>query len=401
MKRILITAGSVYAKLDDNKIVSNRARGTWAVEFAKWLASWSSKVYAPILLVPDIAARETRSQLEQYAYRIDLCTHTGYDDYRRQCVQLAPVVDAAIMAAAVTNWIPERPFVGKMPTDTDRQLISFILAPRVINKMKALNPKLTLIGCKLLFNGDKAALVDAAYHVVLAAKCNAVVANDAKLGLRSKYVVHQDRAVSTFENDFKGLYEHLRLIIDDVHYQTVVDKAATPCFDAGIDMYEPIVRQHRLFDHLTNTYRSAFVSRQDGVDRVLGAVAVRLPNNIGYLVSPREKGQQFSAQNAVIVTKIKDQIVYTSDGKASLNAPLLIRHLDAHPNAQGVVHYHGDWDGWKQELGIPGLDDTVYPVVAYAPPGTARDNERTIPGSSYKIQGHGWIIAVDINGRPL
>ena len=30
MKRILITAGSVYAKLDDNKIVSNRARGTWA-----------------------------------------------------------------------------------------------------------------------------------------------------------------------------------------------------------------------------------------------------------------------------------------------------------------------------------------------------------------------------------
>ena len=39
--------------------------------------------------------------------------HTGYDSYREHCHQLAPKVDAAVMAAAVVNWIPETPFPGK------------------------------------------------------------------------------------------------------------------------------------------------------------------------------------------------------------------------------------------------------------------------------------------------
>jgi len=406
MKRVLITAGPVYGKLDDNKIVSNRSRGLWAVEFAKWLLaahrdapSWSSKDwYQPILLVPDIMEHEIRQRLGVHVDQVTLRTHNGYDSYRAQCHELAPKVDAAIMAAAVVNWIPEKPFEGKMPTDTDRQLIPFILAPRVINEMKELNPLLTLIGCKLLFTGEVEPLIDAAYHVLLAARCNAVVANDAKLGLRSKYVVHQDRCVQVFDDEFVAFYDHLRGLIDDQHYHTaVIDQP----LDLKPEFYNRYVQTSRFFDHIVELFRTAFAPRGDG-DFVLGAVAIREPDG-RFLVSPREKGRFFSERNAVLVDSIDTEVglVYTQEGKASLNAPLLIRHLQAYPNARAVVHYHGDWDGWQSKIGCLGVSPKVEPTVDYAPPGTFRDNNRPIPGPSYRIAGHGWIVAVDHEGKPI
>jgi hypothetical protein len=404
-KRILITAGPVYGKLDDNKLVSNRSRGLWATEFAKWLLRHEHRdEYQPILLVPDIM--EFGKQLDGglrdgLRGQIEIRIHSGYDDYRRLCHELAPEVDAAIMAAAVVNWIPETPFPGKMPTDgPDRQLVPFILAPRVINEMKALNPTLTLIGCKLLFSADYDQLIDAAYHVILNARCNAVIANDARLGLKRKFVVHQDRTVALFHEDFEGFYNHLHKLIDDVHYRT--QEIEEP-LDLKPEHHRGYVQAGNRFDHLCELFRSAFVPRLDGVPTdnafVFGAVAVRTPDG-RYLVSPREKGSMFSSKDAVLVDSVVDRVVYTQEGKASLNAPLLIRHLDAYPNAYGVVHYHGDWDGWEK-LGCLGVSAQAEPVVDYAPPGTVRDNGRAIPGPSYKITGHGWIIAVDRNGKPL
>jgi hypothetical protein len=396
MKRVLITAGPVYGKLDDNKIVSNRSRGLWAVEFAKWLLAWEHKgEYQPILLVPDIMEREFRRQLGEYAGHIALRTHEGYASYRDLCHHFAQEVDAAIMAAAVVNWIPEKPFPGKMPTESERQIIPFVLAPRVINEMKAINRRLTLIGCKLLFGNDYDALVEAAYHVVLNARCNAVVANDAKLGLRKKFVVHQDRAVQLFDDEFVGFYEHLRQIIDDVHYRTV--EIQEP-LELKPEHHRGYVQASNFFDHITGLFRTAFTPRSDD-GFVLGAVAVRTPDG-RYLVSPREKGAMFSSKDAVLVDRVQDRKVFTQEGKASLNAPLLIRHLKLYSSARAVVHYHGDWDGWAQ-LGCLGVSSKAEPTVEYAPPGTVRDNERAIPGPSYKIRNHGWIIAVDRDGKPL
>jgi len=47
---VLITAGGVYGRLDDNKLVGNRVRGIWACRFAGYLAS---KGHFVSLLVPD------------------------------------------------------------------------------------------------------------------------------------------------------------------------------------------------------------------------------------------------------------------------------------------------------------------------------------------------------------
>lgn len=376
---VLLTAGPVYGKLDDNKIVSNRSRGLWATHLVPHLLERGYEVF---LLVPDIMEKQFREKLGS-PDRLNIIAHDGYHTYATYCHAFAkrPEAHTAIMAAAVLNYIPKHTVKGKMPTVEKEINIPFVLAPRVINEMRRINPSLTLIGCKLLFSGELDKLVEAAYHVVLESKCHAVIANDGVLGLKKKWVVHQDKTVTLFDDDFPALYEHITAVMADEHYQTVVGSEHSRNLEAVVT-----------FDTIVNRYRERFIRRVEGEPFAFGSVAV--PNPIGgkpgvYLVSPREKGELFTASDAVLVREVRGRTVHTWGGKATLNAPLLIRHLEKYPEAAGVVHYHED------------AGKGQWPVVEHAPPGTVRDNQREIPAASYYIEGHGWIIAVDAKGEPL
>lgn len=404
MKRVLITAGPVYGKLDDNKIVSNRSRGDWALAFARYLLGFQSSSepeYHVTLLVPKTISKKIILEIteirdgEGQPDNLTVIYHDGYDDYRDQCYTLAKTHDAAVMAAAVVNWIPAEPVKGKMATEGykpgDRINIPFYLAPRVIDEMRKINPNLVLIGCKLLSGASKAALIDAAYHVLINAKCHAVIANDLSY-LRQKHIVMPDRSVHTLDNDFVQMYRDLQGIIDDAHYQTRWTQVGS--------FFEPPIRENRenrqaladawdTFDRLVSQYRHRFTPDGDG--RVFGSLAVRIIGDY-WLVSPREKGQAFNVHDAAIVLDVEHakRTVWINltdpKKKATLNAPLLIRVGNQY-KADVVLHLH------EQLLGGP--------TVPYAPPGTERDNNREIPGRQFNIEGHGFIACLKTRGESV
>ena len=175
-KKVLVTAGPVYGRLDDNKLVGNRIRGVWAVRFAQSLWSRGDQV---VLRVPDLMKHTPGLIVHGDGW--ETIFHTGFDDYYAQCVRLSHEVDAAVMAAAVVNWIPANPVTGKMPTEGykagDTIDIPFKLAPRVIDEMRTDRCK-CVIGCKMLSGSTHEQLIDAAYGVSLRARCNLVIAND-------------------------------------------------------------------------------------------------------------------------------------------------------------------------------------------------------------------------------
>jgi hypothetical protein len=378
-KKILITAGPVYGKIDSNKIISNRTRGIWAIKLARWMAR--EHQYDVKLLVADTLSNPELVDWEiadERGGRLEIVRHNGYHDYADKCVRYAEDVDAAVMAAAVLNYIPETTYEGKLPAKADRIALHFILAPKVINEMKKVNPRMTLIGCKLLFSEVENALIDAAYKVVLDARCNMVIANDGK-NLKKKFLVHQDKTVIELDDDFDALYDHIRRHIEDKHWTTDLQRE-----DRG-----RILHYSHLFNDVVDRYRDKFIRRQDGKDFVFGSVATHHVDP-GYdhgppefLISPREKGQDFDNWDAGVCSF-----------EVTLNAPLLVRHLNMYEDAVAVVHYHAPE---KDDPGIRGL----LPVAPYAPPGTIRDNNRDIPGPCYYIEGHGWIIALDKNLEPL
>lgn len=388
--KVLVTAGTVYGRLDANKLVGNRVRGIWACGFAGYLSTFGHEI---TLLIPDTMPRfdklngmvgthwKNRGPLcrEGHGGRpgaIEVVRQTGYYDYRRKCNAMALTHDCAVMAAAVVNWIPAEPYEGKMPTEGYDEgaiiKVPFFLAPRVIQDMKRVNPKLTLIGCKMLVGVSEETLVDAAYDVLLKSRCNVVVGNDMGRGLRRKILVYKDRSVHEYVDDFDRFYEDLRAVIEDTYYSTsstgLPETLAKNCPAAPT-----------LFNSIVESNRSRFIPVEGG--RVYGSVAINCGLE-GWLVSPREKGKMFTAADAVAVVAIdwERNIVITQSGKATLNAPLLIRYALKYGH-KAVVHFHEEIEG--------------LPTLPYAPPGTVRDNNRNLPetglGAGFNIKGHGCV----------
>lgn len=381
--KVLVTAGTVYGRLDDNKLVGNRIRGIWATKFGQYLVNYGHHV---TLLVPDtFDVSQIREHIsDPSGDNFTLLKHDGYASYAQQCYELAPTMEAAVMAAAVVNWIPETPIKGKMKTDGYNEgaiiNIPFILAPRVIDRMKKLNPKLTLIGCKMTAGSAKSETMKAAYATLLKGHCNVVVANDLS-NLKEKTLVYPDGRMHTVAS-FERMYEELNAVLNDKHYRTEVEKSVPDPRKWDFDI------ACMQFDLLCEKYRERFKKRPDGEERFFGGLAVRIDEN-HTLVSPREKGLMFGSNDAVIVTQAREEghIIYTVGGrKASLNALLLIRTMRAFL-APAVIHLHEENPDW--------------PTVAYAPPGTARDNLRPIEAPSFNIEGHGCIFIERQIGAPL
>jgi hypothetical protein len=399
MARVLITGGPVYGCLDDNKLVSNRVRGIWACQFAGYL---SARGHSVTLLLADtmpafqdlntlIGDRPGRGPLCRNGAAVDgepgaiqVVRHDGYESYREQCFALAKTHDAAVLAAAVVNWIPVEPVKGKMPTagykEGDIIQVPFVLAPRVIQGMKSQNPKLTLIGCKMLIGSTEETLIDSAYSgVLLPARCNAVVANDMGAGLKCKYIVNKDRSVQKFDNDFDGFFGALANIVEDEHFHTeFIEQQETP---EGIHMM--LRKPCQEFDRIVERNRNKFLPVEGG--RVFGSVAVHACG-LGWLVSPREKGELFTSKDATIVQwmSVRERAVRVPEGwsKPTLNAPLLIRFAMQF-NYNAVLHYHQLVE--------------MLPTLPYAQPGTVRDNCRELPEecrNGFNIKGHGCVIPV-------
>jgi len=401
-KSVLVTAGPVYGPLDGNKLVSNRVRGIWAVRFAVHLAELGYGVH--LLVADTLKLDPVRREVNQLTIpgHIEVVRHSGFGDYRMLCEMLASEVDAAVMAAAVVNWIPARPVPGKMVTEGykegDEIQVPFVLAPRVINRMKEINPRLTLIGCKMLIGADVPDLIDAAYGVLLRARCNMVIANDMGFGLRCKFAVHKDRSVIAYENDFARMYADMVAVVEDEYYQTVRGHDSAPGFlGSAYGLDEDGVRDRleiarATFDWIVNQNRERFTPVEGG--RVFGAVAVAVDEGrLGWLVSPREKGELFSSREAAWVVRVggPDEegartVAVVGETKASLNAPLLIRALEQ--TGQGCcLHLHE---------GTERFGTLQPPCVPYAPPGTVRDSEREIPGPRFYIAGHGTVDCFDV-----
>jgi len=361
MSRILITAGAVYGKLDDNKLVGNRSRGIWAAHLASLLRDRGHEV---IFLIPDIPGIVPPE-------RVQVIRHNGFWDYQAKCRELAPTLDAAVMAAAVVNWIPETPFHGKMLTVGvgERMLIPFILAPHVIDEMRRINPKMHLIGCKMTSGSSLDQTLQAAYGVCLRAKCHCVVANDLA-ALKKKSLVFPDGTIMPFEVGDPAFLEEIVQVIEDQHFSSTTD-----CGTATVQESSVV-----LFDRLANHYRNFFTGTVLGIpEQVFGSIAVRA----GYacsLISPRKKGPGFSSANAVYTALLGKSILLAGLEKASLNAPLLVRMLFTHRWAEAVLHLH---------VQLPNV-----PTLPYAPPGTVRDSHRDPLPPIFNIQGHGFVAAL-------
>ncbi|ACB74071.1 phosphopantothenoylcysteine decarboxylase [Opitutus terrae] len=168
--KILVTSGATREPIDDVRFLSNVSTGTTGAALATALAAASHGV--TLLHGAAAPAASGAQHNEEFSSAMDLSARL-----RRQLA--TGDFDAIIMTAAVADYRPAAPFVGKLPSTAETLTLELVRNPKILPHLKSLTTRpLRVIGFKLTAGADadhRRAAVSAQFA---AGGVDAVVHND-------------------------------------------------------------------------------------------------------------------------------------------------------------------------------------------------------------------------------
>jgi hypothetical protein len=350
-KHVVVTAGPIPARLDSVKFLTNRFKGGLSLKLACALRDAGHDV---------TVVKWRHAELE--ATGIQFVNIEDVMDYYESVQKIE--ADAYVLAAAVANLTPVSPWTGKFPSHKykvrEQFDIPFMIAPRVIDELKRLYPRSTLIGYKL-FDGHHDELISAARETLVNSRANAVFANHPATAKTKKWMVTQDYA--TLPLDFDEHVQWVNRFIEAKYYKTsLFQHWYNPRTDKTVG---PIWAAYNTTAAGEGTHR-----------RVFGTFAVRLDGN-SFITTSRGKRED----ECVVVKHVDHQErVIMASNKATMNAPLLAGIFERQPEINVILHDHKP------------CNHPHAVTVPYAPPGTVEEADLSIHKDQFiNIQGHGYI----------
>ena len=167
-KKVLITAGPTIEYIDPVRVITNQSTGKTGVLLASEFVSAGSKVtmiYGPGTEVPPKGAKvvhvKTSSQMSEALKK-----------------EMRQKWDIVILAAAVSDYTPEKPSKTKLDSDLSRISLKMKKVPKMINDVKKIQKDVFLVGFKAETGISKEQLIKKAREKIVQADCDLVIAND-------------------------------------------------------------------------------------------------------------------------------------------------------------------------------------------------------------------------------
>ena len=167
-KKVLITAGPTIEYIDPVRVITNQSTGKTGVLLASELVSAGAKVtmiYGPGKEVPPKGVKLVRVETSQEML----------DAVKKEMKQKFDIV---ILAAAVSDYIPEKPSSTKIKSDQNKILLKLQRAPKIIDYIKKIQKNTFLVGFKAETSLSKEKLVMEARKKLKESHADLVVAND-------------------------------------------------------------------------------------------------------------------------------------------------------------------------------------------------------------------------------
>lgn len=167
-KKVLITSGGTTEPIDDIRSITNTSTGKTAAYLADQLTEAGIQVHflhAKSSVRPSLAAEMTN--------------FTTYADFNEKLVGLLQryQFDTVIQLAAVSDYsIARQP--GKLSSRPEEIQLSLKKNEKLINRIKALNPRTKLIGFKLTSSATEKVIEEKVKKLFSEANCDYVVQND-------------------------------------------------------------------------------------------------------------------------------------------------------------------------------------------------------------------------------
>jgi phosphopantothenoylcysteine decarboxylase/phosphopantothenate--cysteine ligase len=168
-KKILVSAGGTYEKIDAVRGITNRSSGKMGLEIAREAFIQGADVTMITgrmdVTVPKIIENISVESTEQME-----------DELKK----LLPENDVFISAAAVSDFTVERSLNKKSDKISSGEYLTLQLKPlpKILNSVKQINPNIFLVGFKAEYNVSEEKLISLAHERIRTSGANFIVAND-------------------------------------------------------------------------------------------------------------------------------------------------------------------------------------------------------------------------------
>ena len=167
-KRILITAGPTIEYIDPVRVITNQSSGKTGVLLASELISAGAKVtliYGPGRESPPKGAKVVNIQTLQ-------------EMFNAVKKEMKKKFDIVIMAAAASDYTPEKSSTIKIKSNLDRIVLKLKRAPKIIDEIKKMQRDVFLVGFKAEARISKENLVKEARKKIRESEADLIIAND-------------------------------------------------------------------------------------------------------------------------------------------------------------------------------------------------------------------------------
>ncbi|MFQ5496845.1 MAG: bifunctional phosphopantothenoylcysteine decarboxylase/phosphopantothenate--cysteine ligase CoaBC [Nitrosopumilus sp.] len=172
-KKVLMTAGPTIEYIDPVRVITNLSSGKTGVLLASELISAGAKV--------TLVYGSGNYEPPKGAKTINVTTNKEMFDVTKK--ELKKKFDIVIMAAAASDYTPEKISKSKIKSDKKSLIIRLKKAPKIIDQVKKSQKDVLLIGFKAETNISKNALIKSAQKKIRDSNADIIIAND----IGSKY----------------------------------------------------------------------------------------------------------------------------------------------------------------------------------------------------------------------
>jgi len=168
--KLLITAGGTREPIDRVRAITNTSTGTTGVALAVALTALGHSV--ELLRSAHSVAPNSPPSSQTFTTTADL------EALLRERLGRGDI-DAVLMAAAVADFRPAEPLLGKIDSEAEELTLRLVRVPKLLPQLRAMSPcPLRVIGFKLTVGASDAERLDAVDAQFHNARVDAVVHND-------------------------------------------------------------------------------------------------------------------------------------------------------------------------------------------------------------------------------
>jgi hypothetical protein len=366
VKRVLVSAGPIPAKLDSVKVLMNKFKGGLATHTARLLAAHSDLC---VHVVAWMGTKVKGFSSNRVHYVSDI---REYLEFVKEFE-----ADAYVLAAAVANIMPVNPWEGKFPSHEYREGeefdIRFKIAPRIIDRVLGWHPKTVLVGYKL-FDGSPEDLVAAGRTVMAESRAKIVFCNTPMDAAVEKIVVTPEGGAFPvgFDEHVELLYRVIRSSWFSTKTESMsINEENIPRGILGLLRKVMDTNRHGTFANMVN-------SRIDNSQLMLTTKRVKPEGSLYDSLCGVKSVDVKSRLISHVVKPTTRPFILASD-KATMNTPTLWEILLWRQQSGIVIHGH-------QDIGCQ--------QIPYVPPGTIEEVDAVTRAmrttNEVYVQGHGF-----------